>query len=112
RLVMWRHLVTQIPDYLIIGKGYSHNAADVALMRSVSGVDADYEATEATGNYHNGPLSVILPFGIFGSIAFLWLITAGWRVLLNNYHFGDPDCQRINTFLLAYFVGKIVLFFF
>jgi hypothetical protein len=29
------------------------------------------------GDYHNGPLSILIPFGLFGMIAFLWLLGAG-----------------------------------
>ncbi len=64
-----------------------------------------------TGNYHNGPLSVLLPFGIFGSIAFVWLLIAGIRVVYQNYQFGDPAYHHMNTFLFAYFVVKSVFFF-
>src|ERR1051325_4648121 len=63
------------------------------------------------GDYHNGPLSVIIPFGIFGSIAFLWFLGASFKVLRANYKYGDHDCFHVNTFLLAYFIAKVILFF-
>ena len=63
------------------------------------------------GDYHNGPLSVILPFGIFGAIAFVWLLIAGLRVVYRNYRFGDPAYHHFNTFLFAYFAVKVVIFF-
>jgi len=64
------------------------------------------------GDYHNGPLSVIIPFGIFGFLAFAWLIAASIRLLYYFHRYGDPALQRINTFLLATFVAKITLFVF
>ena len=69
------------------------------------------EAVELVGDYHNGPISVIIPLGIFGSIAFLWLLAAGIRVVYQNYQFGDPALHDINTFFFGYFVVKVVFFF-
>jgi hypothetical protein len=56
-------------------------------------------------------LSVILPFGIFGAIAFVWLLAAGLRVVYENYQFGDPALHHINTFLFAWFVVRTIFFF-
>ena len=108
RLEMWRDLLPQIPRYLLVGKGYAFSANEqmqLAMSRQ------SMESTELTGNYHNGPLSVILPFGIFGSIAFVWLLAAGIRVVYDNYQFGDPAYHNANTFLFAYFVVKVIFFF-
>ena len=63
------------------------------------------------GDYHNGPLSIVIPFGIWGLIGFGWFLVAASRFLYHNYRFGDPALQRINTLLLAVFLAKIVFFF-
>jgi hypothetical protein len=105
RLGMWRDVLPEIPRYLFIGKGYSFSGNEQYLSRG------GLTATEMVGDYHNGPLSVIIPFGIFGSIAFVWFLIAGIRLLYQNNRFGDPAYQRINVFLLAYFVAKVVFFF-
>ena len=63
------------------------------------------------GDYHNGPLSLIIPLGLFGVAGFLWFVFASVRVLLHNYRYGDPDLKGINTFLLAYFLARLVFFF-
>lgn len=62
--------------------------------------------------YHNGPLSIILTFGIWGTIAMIWFWVAGVWVLYRNYRYGDPALRTVNTFLLAAFVSRIVFFFF
>jgi hypothetical protein len=105
RLQMWMDVVPEIPRYLILGKGYSFNANDQARARG------NMESFELVGDYHSGPLSVILPFGIFGSIAFVWLLLAAGRVIYQNYKFGDPAFHNINIFLFAYFVVKAIFFF-
>ena len=107
RLIIWRDIVPQIPRYLLVGKGYAFSATEQALI----GKSGDIEGTELTGDYHNGPLTVILTFGIFGSIAFVWLMVAGLRVLYQNYQFGDPAYRHINSFLFAYFIVKVIFFF-
>jgi hypothetical protein len=106
RVQMWRDLLPEVPKYLVVGKGYSFSATEQAQIGL-----AALEGTELVGDYHNGPLSVILPFGIFGAIAFLWLLAAGTRALYQNCQFGDPAYRNTNTFLFAYFVAKAVFFF-
>jgi hypothetical protein len=106
RVQVWKDVLPEIPQYLLVGKGYSFSAAEQQKVAR----DAT-ESMEMVGNYHNGPLSVILPFGIFGSIAFVWLLAVGIRVMYQNYHFGDPALHRINTFLFGSFVVKVFFFF-
>jgi hypothetical protein len=105
RLGMWRDVMPEIPRYLLVGKGYSFSGNEQYHMMN------GLEAVELVGDYHNGPLSVIIPFGIFGSMGFVWLLIAGIRLLYQNWRFGDPAFQHINTFLLAYFVAKVIFFF-
>lgn len=114
RLSMWRHLLPQIPQYFFLGKGYAINKSDFAMVRTadMQGGDVTGESgAEMAGDYHNGPLSVIIPFGIFGALAFLWFLIAGIRVLYQNYQFGDPLNVRINRFIFSYFLAKIIFFF-
>src|SRR5205085_2863821 len=101
RLNIWRHLVPQIPHYLLVGKGLGFSGSDLQSLVTVSpntGLgDADVEGIELVADYHNGPLSVIIPFGIFGSLGFLWFLVACLRVLRQNYRFGDPRLRHLNT---------------
>jgi O-antigen ligase len=107
RIELWRQLVPQIPQYLLLGKGYAFSRAEQAQVR----IGGGYRDTEMVANYHNGPLSVILPFGIFGLLAFIWLLVAGLRVLYQNYQFGDPALHNINTLLFASFIVSVIYFF-
>ena len=104
RVQMWQEVLPEIPQYLLVGKGYSFSATDQWLARGVKG-------TELVGDYHNGPLSVIMTFGLFGSFAFVWLLIAGIRVVYRNWRFGDPGLGYVNTFLYAYFLAKVIFFF-
>ena len=113
RLEIWSYLIPQVPQYLLLGKGLTFDANDMAMNYSLGnnqiGGDVGGQLTLAS-DYHNGPLSVIIPFGIWGAIAFLWFLGAGIQVLWRNHKYGDPDIKKINTLLLCYFIAKTLLF--
>ncbi|HKQ37604.1 MAG TPA: O-antigen ligase family protein, partial [Verrucomicrobiae bacterium] len=114
RVEMWSILLPEVPKYLILGKGYALNPADLYLtsQAELRGLAKNYEVASLAGSYHNGPLSVIIPFGIFGAIGFLWFLWAGIWALYRNYRYGDPGLQAANTFLLAYFLMRVIVFLF
>ena len=53
---------------------------------------------------------MVIPFGIWGLIAWIWFSAAGLRVLYRNYRYGDPALRNINTFLFAAFLGRMLMF--
>jgi hypothetical protein len=111
RLQMWKHVLPEVPSYLVLGKGYTFTAKDLALTRLAGATDSGAEGAELVGDYHNGPLSVLIPFGVPGALVFLWFLAASLKVLRRNYLFGDPAFRRVNTFLLAHFMAKVIFFF-
>lgn len=115
RFEMWRLVVKEIPKYLLIGKGYGIDPNELAVvsMAEQTGIQvAPYEGQLIAGDYHSGPLSLIMPFGIFGVIGFIWVLIGGYKVLSRNYRYGDPRLRRINTTLLAYYITYCFSFFF
>jgi len=114
RLQMWDLLVPQIPKYFWFGKGYFVTETDYYLAtESVRrGLIHDFELALLAGDYHNGPLSIILPFGIWGVLAFLAFLIAATRVFYLNYRHGNPALHAINTLLFAYFLARTVQFLF
>jgi hypothetical protein len=111
RLQMWKHLLPEVPHYLLLGKGYTFSVRDLAMVQLADARQASSEGFELTGDLHNGPLSVIVPFGIAGMAAFLWLMIAIFKVVRANYLYGDPAFNRVNGFILAFFLAKLVAFF-
>ena len=109
RLQIWRNVLPQVPQYLILGKGYGFSARDLAMIQDTR--RSDKEGTELVGDYHNGPLSVLIPFGLFGMLGFLWFLWAGLQVTYHNFRFGDPAYRQANTFILALFIAKTLFFF-
>jgi hypothetical protein len=114
RFQMWALVSKEIPKYLIIGKGYSIDPTELFVVVEAQrmGLTSTFEGSMLAGDYHNGPLSVIIPFGLFGMIAFLWILIAGFRVLYSNYRFGDARLRRINSVLLSYYLSYCISFFF
>jgi O-antigen ligase len=113
RFEMFHVVWQQVPQYFWIGKGYSIDPTELYLVSEAErmGILPDYEESILAGDYHDGLLSVIIPFGIFGLLGFVWLLLAGIRVLYCNYRYGDQKLRTINCFLLSYFLTQAVLFF-
>jgi hypothetical protein len=112
RIEMWKKLLPEIPQYLFKGKGYSLDPQDMYLMnesvRRGYATSADFAAS--VGDYHNGPLSIIIPFGLYGVVGFGWFFIAGIWVVHRNYRYGRGDLQRINTFIYAFYLAKVIFF--
>ena len=119
RLAIWTALLPEVPKYLLLGKGYTFSAetfndsmmAD-SMFRGKNFTDASQDNLAISGDFHSGPLSVVIPFGIWGAIGWLWFVTAGGYVVWRNYRYGDPELGHINLFFLAFFISKCVMFFF
>lgn len=117
RITIWKAVLPQVPQYLLLGKGLAmtHEDLDFSIEQqrhSIGTTSADQEDMALSGDYHNGPLSVIIPFGIWGAAVFLWLMGAAVRVLYRNWRYGDPELRIVNSCLLALFVAKVLLFLF
>lgn len=117
RLDMWQALLPEVPKYLLLGKGYAFSEETFnesmgwdATFQKV--IDASQNPLALSSDFHSGPLSVVLSFGIWGVLAWLWYWAAGFRVVWRNYHYGDPAIRHINLFLFAYFVIKCFSFLF
>jgi hypothetical protein len=108
RVQIWREVLPQVPHHLLLGKGYSISAEEWAAANFSSG--SGQAAAIVSGDYHNGPLSVVMPFGIWGVLAFGWLVWAGGRLLYSNYKYGDPAHKDANRFLLVVFIVQTLLF--
>jgi hypothetical protein len=114
RLEMWRALLPDIPTYFWLGKGFAIDPKDIYFSQTHISLKwiAPYEASLVAGDYHSGPLTLIIPFGIWGVLAFAWFCVAAIRVLWRNYKYGDPDIQNINTFMLVAFLSQLVYYLF
>jgi hypothetical protein len=112
RLQIWKIVFPEIPKYLWVGKGFAYSGVDSYLTQEAiqRGMVAAYEETLISGNYHSGILTLIIPFGLWGTIGFVWFCLAGLKVLYRNYRSGDSHLRAINTFLLSLFVGRLIFY--
>jgi len=118
RFDMWKAVLPQVPEHLLLGKGYAISRRDLdtltgtdAAIHSFAGFDENQYFALA-GSYHSGPLSVVMTFGIWGIITLIWFWIAAIWVLRCNYHYGDPALRTVNTFLLAVFLVRVFSFIF
>jgi len=113
RVDMWKQVLPEVPKHLFCGKGYLLDPNELYL---ISHAERQFQSealsgTILAGDYHNGPLSILIPFGIYGMIAFLWFLVAGACVLHCNFRFGNPAHHSVNALLLAAFVARAFFFF-
>jgi hypothetical protein len=113
RIKIWQLAVRDVPRYFWLGKGLAFSPGELEQLGNMtkSGLISAAEGTLITGDYHNGPLTVAIPFGIWGMIGWLWLLGAGTRALYLNYVYGEESLKKVNTALFSFFLAKIVLFF-
>ena len=115
---MWTDTWPKVPQYLLLGKGYALSAADFALMGGGDfqnlGVnfDASQDGLAISMDYHNGPLSTLMPFGIWGMISYLWVTLASLFVLYRNFRYGDEEIKPFNAFMLALSLCRFSGYFF
>ena len=114
RLQMWEELLPDVPKYLIKGKGYSVDPNDMFMVwqSGLRGYGKSFEFAQFNGDYHSGPFSVLIPFGLFGVAAFIWFCTASLRILYLNYRDGEEELRGLNRFLLALFITRLFFFVF
>ncbi len=115
RVKMWKALLPQVPQHLLLGKGYAITMEDYQSMgkdTSFHSVDPSQQGLALSSDFHNGPLSVVIPFGIWGVLAFLWIMFAGLRVMYCNYRHGNKSLRTINNYLWAYYLFSSVRFIF
>ena len=112
RLEIWKAELPKVPSYLILGKGYALTQSDLNNATGFRAISAADSGSAVAGDYHSGPLSVIIPFGIWGVFALLWLMIAGGRAMYDNCRYGDPALRSVNCLLFASFLANIFCFFF
>jgi hypothetical protein len=113
RFLMWKAMRPDLPKYFWLGKGYALNPTDLYLADATVRRNRmpSYYSSIVSGNYHNGPLSVYVPFGAFGLLAFLAFVCVAMRSLYLNARWGNAQLKTLNRFLFAYFTARVILFF-
>jgi O-Antigen ligase len=114
RIDLWKQVVDEVPIYFFKGKGYSFSTDEMYMAlfnQNNMGAAGSGQGAAVAGDYHNGPLSLLIPFGVYGLVAFVWLAIAGILYLYKNYQYGDPELRTVNAFLFACFTARVIFFF-
>ncbi|MGB7767297.1 MAG: hypothetical protein WBN22_00385 [Verrucomicrobiia bacterium] len=113
RVQMWQAILPEVPQHLLLGEGYVLSSQNFDFMASNDvKAFAQNQSAVLAEDFHSGPLSVVIPFGIWGCLAFLWFLAAGTRVLYLNYRYSNPALKTVNTLLFAAFVAQSLYFLF
>lgn len=114
RWEMWKVDAQEVPRYLFKGKGYAMSPQDIylAMHSDVRQFTPNPQTASVTGTYHNGPLSVLIPFGIWGALALVWFWWAAGRMMYRFYARGPEALKTVNTVLLACFITQVIFFVF
>lgn len=112
RLRMWQDLLAEVPKHLILGRGLVYDALDyeLAASRFYRGPDAEYRMAQVAQDYHNGPISVVLPFGIWGGVAFLWFVVGSFLWLYKAWRYSPAELYTLNCGLFATFAAQMIVF--
>jgi O-antigen ligase len=118
RLAIWDAILPKVPEYLLLGKGYSLTMMDYESLgpdspfRASAQANASLESLAISNDFHSGPLSTVVCFGIWGCISILAIMFAALYIVYHNFRYGDPGLRTINTLFLAMVIERIVYFFF
>lgn len=112
RFQMWRLLWSQAPQYLWIGKGFALDPMDLYFAQESyrRGFIQNYETAMIAGEFHSGPLSLLIGFGIPGTVAFSAFLIAAFTVIRRNFHHSPPELRMINMFIYAYFLCRVAFY--
>ncbi len=77
RLELWRRVSKLIPRYLVVGKGFAFNGDELRIATDPTQVRDEWEWAIVTGSYHNGPLTLLIGFGVAGLVTGFAFLTGG-----------------------------------
>lgn len=115
---IWADTWPKVPQYLLLGKGYALSREDFMYMgdgtfanRLDTQLDKSMTALAISGDYHNGPLSALMPFGIWGAISIVWVMLASLYIMVRNFRYGDPELKMFNAFAMVVCIQHCIGFF-
>ena len=110
RLDLWRQALPEVPKHLLIGKGFAFDPVALQALQ-LAGAYSD-EWALVTHSYHNGPLSLLLIFGLPGFVAgFGFLFYTLYRHLKIFTTQAMPEqLMRMYGLILAVYISRTALF--
>lgn len=115
RLAIWKALLPEVPQHLLLGKGFGiqiETFNEVAGNSPFRAIDPGQDPLAISSDFHSGPLSLVLCLGLWGTIAWLWFWGASLRVMYLNYKYGSPELRNINRLFFGLFIVKCLIYIF
>ena len=103
RFEIWSRAWHEIPDFLLIGKGYAYVGAELDALPLSGRLDIEIVRALISIGYHNGPLSLLIGLGLMGFLSCLWLFFAALHrhwTHLNAFSF-DEKINRLHLVMTA-----------
>ncbi len=111
RLELWKQLLEIVPEHFFIGRGLAFNPAHLWMIDFSRQRGIDWAII--SHNYHSGPLSLLIDFGIVGLVSGSGIMIVGawrhYRYLSAKWH--SRLLQRFHQVILASFCVDVVRFF-
>ncbi|VGO18258.1 hypothetical protein [Pontiella sulfatireligans] len=114
RFDMWRdYCIPNVPKYLLVGRGFAHDIAGFAwLDESWYGTGEFYYFM---GRYHSGPFSLLLDYGLLGTISFslffVLVVRDGWQTVRRYAMNQDNLAARYYVFLTILMTYNLLSFY-
>jgi hypothetical protein len=114
RFELWRdYCIPNVPKYLLIGRGIAHDITSFAWLQY-----SWYHSSEFfyyMGKYHSGPFSLLLDYGLPGTISwvsfFLLVISDAWKTVRRYAVHQDSLAARYYVFLTILMTYEVFNFF-
>jgi hypothetical protein len=115
RFDMWRdYCIPNVPKYILVGRGMAYEIGGFAWLQSSWYITGDF--FYQMGRYHSGPFSLLLDYGLLGTVSFtaffLLAIREGWATL-RRFKAGQEEttAYRFYAYLTIYLSYRIVSFY-
>ena len=112
RILIWRSVIDVIPKYFIFGKGVTFSSDYFHWIEATE--PGSIEDFIITGNLHNGPLSLVISFGIFGFFIamLLFFCTIIDINKVNKKVWSLPNLKSYFITIYSLFVVEVFVFIF
>lgn len=110
RVMIWDIVLDEIKDNLLVGKGLTFSSDDYYWATETD--IASIESFVITGNFHNGPLSLLIGFGFPGLILFILIFSIS-IFKLNNIRkckWNNPILENYFIIFYCYYIVEVFIF--
>jgi hypothetical protein len=110
RIEVWKRAMEELPNYLLIGKGFAFQADE--LFSFVNWSMNDYNYVLTSHSYHNGVVQILVDLGLPGMLCTVGFIVAVFRrhYRLLSYQWNSPMLCHFHRVMLAGFAAQVVVY--